>query len=98
MKKVDISLIFAHNIHFEYMLEQPHYLIKRVFTSTHNQCFRAKNKKIIYTPVNPSITILIICACPYSSNIGLSAMTLYYPVQDKTSARLVYTRNYYTKI
>ena len=25
----------------------------------------------------------IVCACPYSSNIGLSAMTLYYPVQDQ---------------
>ena len=28
---------------------------------------------------------VIVCACPYSSNIGLSAMTLYYPVQDKTT-------------
>ena len=26
--------------------------------------------------------VRIVCACPYSSNIGLSAMTLYYPVQD----------------
>ena len=33
----------------------------------------------------------IVCACPYSSNIGLSAMTLYYPVQDKTTTRLVNT-------
>ena len=40
---------------------------------------------------------LVVCACPYSSNIGLSAMTLYYPVQDKTTTRLVYTQNYYTK-
>ena len=41
---------------------------------------------------------VIVCACPYSSNIGLSAMTLYYPVQDKTSTRPVNTQNYYTKI
>ena len=41
---------------------------------------------------------LIVCACPYSSNIGLSAMTLYYPVQDKTTTRPVNTQNYYTKI
>ena len=25
----------------------------------------------------------IVCACPYSSNIGLSALTLYYHVQDR---------------
>ena len=42
--------------------------------------------------------IRIVCACPYSSNIGLSAMTLYYPVQDKTTTRTVNTENYYTKI
>ena len=41
---------------------------------------------------------IIGCACPYSSNIGLSAMTLYYPVQDKTTSRPVNTQNYYTKI
>ena len=40
----------------------------------------------------------IVCACPYSSNIGLSAMTLYYPVQDKTTTQPVNTQNYYTKI
>ena len=26
-----------------------------------------------------------VCACPYSLSIGLSGMTLYYPVQDKTT-------------
>ena len=31
-------------------------------------------------------------------DIGLSAMTLYYPVQDKTTTRPVNTQNYYTKI
>ena len=41
---------------------------------------------------------IIVCACPYSSNIGLSAMTLYYPVQDKTTTRPVNPQNYYTKI
>ena len=40
----------------------------------------------------------IVCACPYFSNIGLSAMTLYYPVQDKTTTRPVNTQNYYKKI
>ena len=44
---------------------------------------------------NPQV---IVCACPYSSNIGLSAMTLYYPVQDKTTTRPVNTQNNYTKI
>ena len=39
-----------------------------------------------------------VCACPYSSNIGRSAMTLYYPVQDKTTTLPVYTNNYYTNI
>ena len=43
-------------------------------------------------------TVPVVCACPYSSNIGLSAMTLYYPVQDKTATRPVNTQNYYTKI
>ena len=32
-------------------------LIEVVLTSTHNICFRAKIKKIMYTPVNPSFTI-----------------------------------------
>ena len=36
---------------------------------------------------------IIVCACPYSSNIGLSAMTLYYPVQDKTTTQPVNTQN-----
>ena len=40
----------------------------------------------------------IVCACPYSSNVGLSAMTLYYPVQDKTTTRPINIQNYYTKI
>ena len=29
-----------------------------VLTSTHNLCFRAKIRKIMYTPVNPSFTTL----------------------------------------
>ena len=51
-----------------------------------------------YCKVMPFYILGIVCACPYSSNIGLSAMTLYYPVQDKTATRPVYTQNYYTKI
>ena len=32
-------------------------LSEAVLTSTHNLCFRAKNKKKMYTPVNPNFTI-----------------------------------------
>ena len=31
----------------------------RLLTSTHNLCFQIKNKKTIYTPVNPNFTIQI---------------------------------------
>ena len=51
-------------------------------------------------PRTEPLLFVIVCACPYSSNIALSpimAMTLYYPVQDKTTTRPVYTQNYYTK-
>ena len=50
MNFFDIFLIFAQNIDCVYTLEPP------LLTSTHNLCFRAKNKKIMYTPVNPSFT------------------------------------------
>ena len=32
-------------------------IIEAVLTSTHDLCFRAKIRKIMYTPVNPSFTI-----------------------------------------
>ena len=50
MKIFDIFLIFDRNIDCGYTLEA-------VLTSTQNLCFRAKKKKIMYTPVNPSFTI-----------------------------------------
>ena len=42
MKKFDVFLIFAQNIDCGYTLEPPQY--EGVLTSTHNLCFRAKNK------------------------------------------------------
>ena len=44
MKNCDI---FAQNIDRGYILELP-------LTSTHNLCFRAKIRKKLYTPANPS--------------------------------------------
>ena len=49
-KKSDIFPISAQNIDCGYSLEPP-------LTSTHNLCFWAKIRKIMYTPVNPSFTI-----------------------------------------
>ena len=46
-KNFDIFLIFAQNI----------VSIEAVLTSTHNLCFRAKIRKKMNTPVNPSFTI-----------------------------------------
>ena len=58
MKKFDIFLIFAQIFYIDcrYSLEPPH--IKAILTSTHNLCFRAKVRKLMYPPVNPSFTIL----------------------------------------
>ena len=55
MKKCDIFLVFAQNINCGYTIE-PLLFSEAVLTSTHNICFRAKNKKM-NTPVNPSFTI-----------------------------------------
>ena len=52
MKIFNIFLIFAQNLDLRYTLEP-----SAVLTSTHNVCFGAKNKKIMYTLVNPSFTI-----------------------------------------
>ena len=49
-KNSDIFLISAQNIDCVYSLEA-------VLTSTHNLCFWAEIRKIMYTPVNPSFTI-----------------------------------------
>ena len=57
------------------------------------------DQRLYFRYLDGTIPLLpIVCACPYSSNIGLSAMTLYYPVRDKTTTRPVNTQNYYTKI
>ena len=40
------------------LFARPSCLTETVLTSTHNLYFRAKNKKIMYTPVNPSFTII----------------------------------------
>ena len=49
MKKCEIFLNFAQNIDRWYT--------EAVLTSTHDLCFRAKIRKKMYTPVNPSFTI-----------------------------------------
>ena len=56
MKNRDVFLIFAQNIDFGYTLEPP-LRSEAVLTSTHNLCFRAKVRKKMNTPVNPSFTI-----------------------------------------
>ena len=62
-KNYDIFHISAQNIDCGYSLEPPrrggscYRLGEAVLTSTHNLCFRAKIRKIMYTPVNPSFTI-----------------------------------------
>ena len=54
IKNSNIFLIFAQNIDCGYTLEPRGYTL----TSTHNLCFRVKIRKIMYTPVNPSFTII----------------------------------------
>ena len=49
LKFFDYFHIFAQNIDCGYT--------EAVLTSTHTLCFRAKNKKKMYTPVDPSFTI-----------------------------------------
>ena len=44
---LDLFHVFAQNIDCWYT----------VLTNANNLCFRGKNKKIMYTPVNPSFTI-----------------------------------------
>ena len=68
-------------------------------TSTHMVCsYKELSKHHSCMNISAYSCLNIVCTCPYSSNIGLSAMTLYYPVQDKTTTRPVNTQNYYTKI
>ena len=50
-KNFDIFHSFAQNIDCGYRLDEA------VLTSTHNLCFLAEIRKIMYTPVNPSFTI-----------------------------------------
>ena len=50
----DIFKISAKNIDYWYSLER---LGEAVLTSTHNLCFSAEIRKIMYTPDNPSFTI-----------------------------------------
>ena len=49
-KRSDFFHISAQNIDLRYLLEPPH--------STHNLCFWAEIRKIMYIPVNPSFTTL----------------------------------------
>ena len=52
-KKLDISYIFAQNLHCGYTLEPPH---RGGLTSTHNVCFGSKIRKLgipLETPVVP---------------------------------------------
>ena len=49
---------FAQNIDCGYTLEPPQCrLIEAVLMSTHNLCFRANNKKIMYAPVIQKLNI-----------------------------------------
>ena len=50
IKNSDIFHISAQNIDCGYSGEA-------LLTSTHNLCFSAEIRKIVYTPVNPSFTI-----------------------------------------
>ena len=56
-KNSDIFHISAQNIDCGYTLEPPRRLGEAVLTSTHNLCFWAEIRKIMYTPVDPSFTI-----------------------------------------
>ena len=67
IKNSDIFYISAQNIDCGYSLEPPRrcgsneyqqsMFFEAVLTSTHNLCFWAEIRKIMYTPVNPSFTI-----------------------------------------
>ena len=58
IKNSNIFHISAQNIDCGYSLEPPRFrLSEAVLTSTHNLCFWAEIRKIMYTPVNPSFTI-----------------------------------------
>ena len=54
MKYCDIFLIFAQNIERGYKLEPPHWGDSNEYPQS---MFWSKNKKNMYTPVNPSFTI-----------------------------------------
>ena len=54
MKNCDIFLIFAQNIDWEYSLEPPRWGGSNEYPQS---MFSTRNKKIMYTPVNPSFTI-----------------------------------------
>ena len=49
MKKCDLFIIFARNRDCGYSLELPH---EAVLMGTHNLCFIAKIRTIMYTPAN----------------------------------------------
>ena len=53
-KNCEIFRISAQNLDCGYSLEPPY---EAVLTSTHNLCFSAEIRKIMYTHVNPSFTI-----------------------------------------
>ena len=50
-KRINILYISTQNIDCGYSFGQA------VLTSTHNLCFWAEIRKIMYTPVNPSFTV-----------------------------------------
>ena len=62
-KNLDISQTSGQNIDCGYSLEpcgyslEPPQFTEAVLTSSHNLCFWAEIRKIMYTPVNPSFTI-----------------------------------------
>ena len=54
IKNSDIFHIFAQNIDYGYSLEPPR---RGGFNEYPQSMFLSRNKKIMYTPVNPSLTI-----------------------------------------
>ena len=55
-----LVLICAQNIDFGYMLEPPQLGSSNEYTQS---MLQSKNKKIMYTPVHPHFSYIIVCVC-----------------------------------
>ena len=56
MKKFDLFVIAARNRECRYLLERPH---RGGSNGTHNLCFIAEIRKIMYTPASPIFYIKV---------------------------------------